>query len=225
MATHSLPEVLHAIQTRFKMDDTVEATNSLRKKVESVCKNKIQVQQGDKVVPLWKKACKGGKGKGKPRYLFTDYELQRILDCPEIWTYANTRQKDTSEETLAAVNEAERRNQLSARAEMTEEEFDEYDHQRFIQAISDEEGMMFEVHQEFCQIKFELMVKAIYSIFFEPIDDRKLLEDLKAQNAPRAADGVTRLFTSESILAEKRLKDPKNYCKRKEQPKAEQPKA
>lgn len=133
--------------------------------------------------------------------------------------YATVRRTADSGEDIkeleAAKDEAELRNKalLENMGDLSPEE---YYRKTFIQTIEDEEGLMFEVHREFSSIKLEMMVKAIFSLYFEPIDERKLYNDLVAQEAPRAADGATRLVTADSIMAERRLQDPMNYCERKE---------
>lgn len=192
----SLAAILQDLLSQYYNPTEQDAAN-LRKKVETICK-KIQVGK----TTLWDKA-KTLEG-NRARYYFDYKDQKMLLDSQELWAYINPRK--------VSQEEYEEYKRLSEQAEA--------DNAKYKAALEDgycgpdieeTDGRASIRIDEVYTKKNELMLEALYSLYFHPIDVAELYRDLLL-DANRQDDDVS----VDCIRAHDHLQQGASYyCKAK----------
>lgn len=202
MAGYKLDKIINQVIVDFEMEDSTVAKDALRHKIMEVCK-RIQVEGGG---TLWDATLRKEGSQKKGVHIFTEYQKQLLYCDPDFRQYAAKR--SVNNDLLDAAEEAAQMNKEESK--LTPETYRE----ETMRSLLKDEDTSYITDRKFMQKKQALMVEALYSMFFEPLDEKKLYADINAVDAVVAVESGRR-HTGISRLAEKRLKDFTNYCKRK----------
>lgn len=178
-------------------------TDSLRKAIQRVCE---KIQAGK--VNLWQKSTKYKDGAKKPYHEFDEHERDLILSSPQIHKYVYRHKSPKEQE---AYEEAEKQAEWENNAEQRALESGE----RIAELREFETGNpdpLYISDAELQSKKLMLMVEAIYSLYFEAINEEELLSDMRLAGMWQGSD-----ITPDCVLAKMRLKQgSKRYCKPRE---------
>ena len=190
---YSLPDILNELLAKYYNPNEQDAAN-LRKKVESICRG---LKSGN--TNLWKKA-RQPHGQ-KVRYRFTAKEREEILKSDKLQAYIEKNKVSPQDyaEYLRLTTQNEKY-QAALEAGYCGPDIDDTDTEGITVTIA-------EMHQK----KMELMIEALYSLYYQPINENELWQDLLL-DAARQEDNVT----ADCDRAREHLQQGiQYYCKRK----------
>ncbi len=201
-------QIVKELMREFRINANEHNKDSLRKKVEDVCRN-TTVNIRDEKTNLWDKSAheiRRSQGKGRIVHYFSYNEYITILKSDDLRNHIlrNLCDTKTAEEYHEAEREAKRRNEEYKEyienvdyAELAEQEEQDELTSRFISVTWED------VEKK----KFEMMIEALFiKAYGGKIDMDRLMDDMAMSEVEDQWH-----HTAESILAQKRLTDVKNY--------------
>lgn len=205
MAEYKLSEIVNDVIAYYgAIADEGDDKDALRHKIMDVCK-RIMDDGGQS---LWDATLRKGPEHKKGIHVFTEYQRQKLFSDIDFQKYIAL--KSNNKDIIAEVEEAVRMNKEESQPTTPEEYY-----QKTMAELIRGEDRSYLIDREFPDKKLALMVEALYSLFFEPLDEKRLYTDMEAVAAITAVD-PTRKHNVASLRAAKRLRDYTNYCKRKE---------
>lgn len=175
-------------------------TDALRKAIQRVCE---KIPAGK--VNLWQKSTKYKDRAKKPYHEFDELERDLILSSPQIHKYVYRHKSPKEQE---AYEEAEKQAEWENNAEQRALESGE----RIAELREVENGNpdpLYISDAELQSKKLMLMVEAIYSLYFEPIDEKELRNDMRLAGMWQGSD-----VTPDCVLARLHLQQgSKHYCR------------
>ena len=169
---YDLPYILDELLSRYYAPNEQDAAN-LRKKVEAVCR---EIKIGN--TNLWEKA-KQPYGKQK-RYRFTAKEREEILKSDKLRVYIDKNKVSPQDyEDYLRLTAQNEKYQAALEAGYCGPDMDD----------TGTDGMTVTI-ADMRRKKMELMLEALYSMYYQPINEDELWQDLLL-DAARQEDDVT----------------------------------
>lgn len=198
---HSLPDILEEILAEYYIkgfDDAEEKERvriNLRKKIESICKG-ITIGKTD----LWERSKQSDSTRA--RHYFSEKEYQRIRESPELHDYMRV--------TASSQDGYEEIQKMKQQARNESKEYMEALRDGYC-GPDDDYKDVFVTDEDVTKKKLSLMIEALYCIFFDPINEKELRQDMEL-DAQRQDEDVSYLC----VHARNHLQEGISYyCKRK----------
>lgn len=194
-AHYQASTLVRDILRAYNLKPSPTVVDKLRKKIESICAD-IKVTADGKEMSLWEKSAKPQGN--QTRHYFTSAERVQILTSDVLREYIikNMFDDKAAQAYCEAQKEADEAN-LAYREMMDAVTYESTFEQ-------EQYGIRWD---EVRQKKLEMMIEALFvKVFGARIDVDKLWTDMEISSMGGCQDN-----TPESIMAEKRLRDAKNY--------------
>lgn len=190
-----LQDLVTEIIIHTGMENTQTERDKIRQQIKRICE-KISFHIGNEDKTLWE-AARHGKNTKKPRYFFTE-EQKALIFCSDV--FQEFIQRENRLDDMFHWEWYQFQNEVDKRIEALQtEDFDE--------DASNIGQEYFATRQELQKVKINMMVEALFSVFFTPFNEEKLEEDMnlrKVVNSPVDE-------TAETVAAEYRLFHPEGH--------------
>lgn len=200
-----LIETYYLIPQNAHREKKAQIRDTLFRTIKSICADLAADPGGKGKESLWKKTEITKGESSKPQHLFSAEDKQRLLESERLKNYLYKR--CTQKEQLSRDTEEQRKYEQIAEAQNKAaiHAVDEIRAGEYVEELC--EGVLV-TSEELRQKKLELMIEALYLRYFEPIDEKKLREDMVVKNLVEGTND----HDADSERALERLKNHAAYC-------------
>lgn len=196
-----LSSLITEIIQHTNIEDTPEERDRIRKQIERICKKTTFNIENEKIT-LWQ-AAKQGKGEKKPRYIFTESQKYTLFSSDEFQKFIH---QEGPMDDLSHWEWYQHQKEADRRIETLKTGYSDDD------PGNNNQGY-YVTRQELQRVKVNMMIEALFSLYFTPFDVEQLESDLNQREVVVSPADET----AESIAAENRIFHPEgNYYKRKD---------